>query len=269
MPILFSEYRSSAIDSLFILIHGGGYTLETWYPMLQFISVDVQYLLVDLRNHGKSFNDDDSSLESMAADIKDTFEFYNLAVKNVVVIGHSLGAALAIHLAVNKLIPNIIGIVDVDVVEGSAIAALKYMKDVIRKRPEQFSSIEEAIKWATETKYLSESVAELSLSNQLIRNGESYIWRTNLLKTEIFWQDWFNDLSSKFLNCRCGKLLILASTNRLDTTLTIAQMQGKFQLEILPYGHALHEESPEAFAAILVQFYQRQLPIKLPPKFYK
>ena len=265
--MLHSEFRESNSESLFIYIHGGGYTLETWYPAIAELTIDVQHLLVDLRGHGRSFDDDNFSLENMALDVLDTFNAVVISKpKYVIVIGHSLGSSIAIHLAAKKMLSNIIGVVDVDVVEGTAMGALKYMKQVIQQRPEQFSSLEDAKSWAISTNYMTADSSENLLSHQLIKNGEYYIWRTNLLKTEPFWEGWFTGLSDKFLGCRCGKLLVLASTNRLDTPLTIAQMQGKFQMEILPHGHALHEDSPKEFAEILTTFYQRQLPLKLPPK---
>jgi protein phosphatase methylesterase 1 len=53
---------------------------------------------------------------------------------------------------------------------------------------------------------------------------------------------WFQSLSSRFLACRSARLLVLAGTDRLDKELMIGQMQGKFQMEVVPgVGHMLHE----------------------------
>lgn len=53
---------------------------------------------------------------------------------------------------------------------------------------------------------------------------------------------WFTGLSSKFLAARTARLLVLAGTERLDRELMIGQMQGKFQLVVLPgVGHMVHE----------------------------
>ena len=41
------------------------------------------------------------------------------------------------------------------------------------------------------------------------------------------------------------KMLLLAGMDRLDTALTVGQMQGKFQLTCMPQsGHAIHEDQP-------------------------
>ncbi|KAK0734159.1 Alpha/Beta hydrolase protein [Lasiosphaeria miniovina] len=94
-------------------------------------------------------------------------------------------------------------------------------------------------------------------------------WRTNLAATQPFWEDWFFGLSKKFLEGRGGKLLLLAGTDRLDTELTIGQMQGKYALQVFPEaGHFIHEDLPEKTAMALVDFYRRndRSTLVLPPK---
>ncbi|KIH90376.1 protein phosphatase methylesterase 1 [Sporothrix brasiliensis 5110] len=94
-------------------------------------------------------------------------------------------------------------------------------------------------------------------------------WRTNLGATQPFWEGWFVGLSKKFLGARGGKLLLLAGTDRLDTELTIGQMQGKYALQVFPEaGHFIHEDLPEKTALTLVDFYHRNNrgALVLPPK---
>lgn len=69
-----------------------------------------------------------------------------------------------------------------------------------------------------------------------------YKWRIDLSKSEKYWSGWFENLSSKFLDLHVPKLLLLASIDGLDRALTVGQMQGKFQLQVLARcGHAVHE----------------------------
>jgi hypothetical protein len=71
-----------------------------------------------------------------------------------------------------------------------------------------------------------------------------YTWRTPLRTTAPYWEGWFKGLSSQFLTVRAARLLVLAGTDRLDKELMIGQMQGKFQMEVVPdVGHMLHEVS--------------------------
>ena len=65
-------------------------------------------------------------------------------------------------------------------------------------------------------------------------------------------------LSALFLSVPAPKMLMLAGTDRLDTALTIAQMQGKFQMQVLPQvGHTVHEDSPDRVAEVLAGFLVR------------
>ena len=66
--------------------------------------------------------------------------------------------------------------------------------------------------------------------------------------------DWFKGLSAKFLNSKAGKLLLLAGTDRLDKPLMIGQMQGKYQLVVIPEaGHFVHEDVPAKTAEALTE----------------
>lgn len=87
---------------------------------------------------------------------------------------------------------------------------------------------------------------------------ENYVWRINLSKTEKFWNGWFSGLSKKFLDSQVPKLLLLAGVDRLDKDLTVGQMQGKFQMIVLPkVGHAIHEDSPDRVGDAVASFLVR------------
>jgi protein phosphatase methylesterase 1 len=66
-------------------------------------------------------------------------------------------------------------------------------------------------------------------------SSKPWRWRTDLAKTQPFWEGWFGGLSKKFLSGRGGKMLLLAGTDRLDTELTIGQMQGTFSSALRSY----------------------------------
>ncbi|XP_056646096.1 protein phosphatase methylesterase 1 isoform X1 [Diorhabda sublineata] len=89
--------------------------------------------------------------------------------------------------------------------------------------------------------------------------GPQYTWRIDLSKTEKFWAGWFKGLSQKFLDLRIPKLLLLANIHGLDTALTVGQMQGKFQLQVLAKsGHAIHEDQPHHVAEIVSGYLVKQ-----------
>ena len=83
-------------------------------------------------------------------------------------------------------------------------------------------------------------------------------WRVDLAASEPHWQGWFQGLSQRFLEAPAAKLLLLAGVDRLDKDLTVGQMQGKFQMQVLPaVGHTVHEDSPDKVAEVLATFLVR------------
>lgn len=189
-----------------------------------------------------------------------------------ILLGHSLGGAVITDLAASfALGPALIGFCVLDVVEGSALEALGHMKTYLASRPGIFGSVDEAVTWHTRSRTIrnaeSASVSVPSLLAQQPNGG--YTWRTALSTTSAYWSDWFTGMSSKFLAGRGAKLLILAGTDRLDKELMIGQMQGKFQLVVVPEaGHFVQEDVPEKTADLLVEFYRRndRSTLVLPPK---
>ena len=90
---------------------------------------------------------------------------------------------------------------------------------------------------------------------EAVLKDNNYIWRIDLSKTEPHWTGWFTGLSNKLLSVPASKMLILAGVDRLDRDLTIGQMQGKFQMQVLPQaGHAVHEDAPEKMAEAMATF---------------
>eukprot|EP00826_Nyctotherus_ovalis_P028022 TRINITY_DN2201_c0_g1_i1.p2 TRINITY_DN2201_c0_g1~~TRINITY_DN2201_c0_g1_i1.p2 ORF type:complete len:170 (+),score=27.01 TRINITY_DN2201_c0_g1_i1:687-1196(+) len=95
-----------------------------------------------------------------------------------------------------------------------------------------------------------------TLVEKVDKKGQKvFVWRTDLLKTKDHWEDWFKGLSKAFLSVLLPKQLVMAGTERTDKELTIALMQGKFKLELLPeVGHAIQEDNPKALAESLRKF---------------
>eukprot|EP01095_Lingulamoeba_sp_RSL-Kostka_P008004 TRINITY_DN261_c0_g6_i1.p1 TRINITY_DN261_c0_g6~~TRINITY_DN261_c0_g6_i1.p1 ORF type:complete len:349 (+),score=101.60 TRINITY_DN261_c0_g6_i1:164-1210(+) len=280
-------------NSLFVLIHGGGHSALSWSLVTKQLKDECSIFSFDLRGHGGSESEDESDLskENLTNDIIEMIKYAystedgenNL---NVVIIGHSLGGSLAVNVVQNLLDnpqKNIIvkGLVVIDVVEGTALESLDNMKNIISDWPPSFPSIQHAIKWVVESRIVRNvESAKVSIPPQFKSNknnnnddnnnnndnnnedneekeGEVF-WRTDLLGSTIYWENWFSGLSSQFLSCFVPKLLILAGTDRLDTELTIAQMQGKYQLKLLPScGHVIQEDDPKSISDCLIQFKTR------------
>ena len=196
------------------------------------------------------------------------------ALPPTILIGHSLGGAIMTDLAANfRLGSALVGFAVLDVVEGSALEALGHMKTYLASRPGTFGSVDEAVNWHTRSRTLrnadSAAVSVPSLLTPSPTGSGKLIWATDLTPTSLHWESWFTSMSSKFLSARGAKLLVLAGTDRLDKELMIGQMQGKFQLVVVPEaGHFVHEDVPEKVADTVVEFWRRNdsRGLVLPPK---
>ena len=251
---IFKTYQICCPDPkvLFVFCHGAGYTgltFATVSKQLKELIPEAAILAFDCRGHGLSSNEKEYEL-SLTQLSEDLVSIVNSSFptlpKEVVLIGHSMGGSVVIDVASKKRIPNVLGVAVLDIVEGTAIESLPFMQQIIRSRPSSFKSIETAISWQLRqvTVKNKESV-RVSMPSQLVLETDSlgkecYVWRTDLSKTDQFWTGWFTGMSEKFLTIPCGRLLILAGTERLDKCLTIGQMQGKFQMLIYPdSGHLI------------------------------
>uniref|UniRef100_A0A131XS79 Protein phosphatase methylesterase 1 n=1 Tax=Ixodes ricinus TaxID=34613 RepID=A0A131XS79_IXORI len=337
---VFRVYTKGTTGPLLLLLHGGGYSGLTWslftHEMCHIVECRVAAL--DIRGHGETMtsNDNDLSAETLSRDIGAVYSAMypdDSDQPPVVLVGHSMGGAVAVHAGYMNVIPNLIGLIVIDVVEGTAMDALQSMQTFLRGRPSSFSSLEYAVEWCVRSGQVrnlesarvsmpaqlknsrtgepaTKSIVETASSRTAAEDAEKrllndeapsvmarvdqiaeepevgtaekptlqdgsggfkppsaartsedsgkFVWRIDLSRTEEYWRGWFVGLSSLFLMVPCPKLLLLAGVDRLDKDLTIGQMQGKFQMQVLPQcGHAVHEDVPDKVAEAVATFLVR------------
>lgn len=293
----FRIYSKGTSGPVLLLLHGGGHSALSWACFAVEISklVECCVVAIDIRGHGDSVTTDDYDLDSntLVRDVRALFStLYKDHAPPTVLMGHSMGGAIAVRVASSGSIPSLVGLSVIDVVEGTAMESLFGMQSFIRGRPESFNSLEHAIEWSirsgqlrnrlsarvsmvgqvkSDTKSTTSSSHPLitGVTEDIIEEDESsdsacvsqslsdshYVWRIDLLKTEKYWVGWFEGLSKLFLTVTVPKILILAGVDRLDKDLTIGQMQGKFQMQVLSgCGHSVHEDLPDKVAAIVAEF---------------
>ncbi|KIJ50938.1 hypothetical protein M422DRAFT_27064 [Sphaerobolus stellatus SS14] len=226
-------------------------------------------LSVDAREHGKTSSTDPSeelnlSIETLTNDLVELVKtiFPNPSeAPGLVLVGHSMGGSVIVR-ASGPLIAakyRLAGVAVLDIVEGFTLEALPHMHNLLDSRPEGFGSQEEAIRWHVSTNAIRNiQSARVSVPSILAPSGKGYKWRTPLRSTASWWSNWFIGLSKSFLAARTARLLVLAGTDRLDKELMIGQMQGKFQMVVVPnVGHMVHEDDPTRLAEILIEFWKR------------
>jgi pimeloyl-ACP methyl ester carboxylesterase len=91
-------YRSGGNKPPVVLVHGITDDGLCWSPVAEVLSGDYDVLMVDLRAHGKSDAPQDGyNLPTMATELSELIT--GLGLKDPVVLGHSLGAVVAMTLA--------------------------------------------------------------------------------------------------------------------------------------------------------------------------
>ncbi|KAJ7318823.1 Alpha/Beta hydrolase protein [Mycena albidolilacea] len=258
---------------------------------------EVGVFSADARRHGKTKSTAETEDESL--DISVLVEDFVHTIRTVwvepasaptlLLVGHSMGGSVVTR-AVSPLLEagyRVSGIAVLDVVEGTATEALPHMHALLNARPDGFDNVEAAVEWHFKTKTIrnsrsarvsvpgivmpSSAAASTATSTSGAASGaqspHGYVWCTPLRSTAAYWPGWFAGLSAAFLGARTARLLLLAGTDRLDRELMVGQMQGKFQMVVIPgVGHVLHEDDPTHVAEVLLEFWRRNDRLRLPPK---
>lgn len=261
---IFHVYMAGSGGPVVFCLHGGGYSGLSFALSAGKIKDKARVLAMDFRGHGKSVTDDDLdlSIETLCNDVLAVLKtLYGDSPPAVILVGHSMGGSVAVHVAAKKVLPNLCGLLVIDVVEGTAMASLVHMQKILSSRMQYFSSVEKAIEWSVKGGPLRNvESARVSIPSTLVYDNSKkcYAYRTPLEKTEKYWKGWYEGLSEMFLSCPVPKLLLLAGTDRLDRSLTIGQMQGKFQMVVVRHtGHAIQEDVPDEFASLMINFISR------------
>lgn len=276
---------------LFICHHGAGSTgmsFALFTQELRKLLPEAGVLILEARAHGSHVTDPTThapilnfSLTTLSADARAMISLAQAqlhwpALPPVVLVGHSLGAAIVTDLASTAALgASLLGYIAIDVVEGSALEALGHMQSYLSQRPRRFATLSDAVAWHLRTRTLrNPASAKASVPSLLIPDPAdpgAWVWNTDLAHTVLWWPTWFTGMSGKFLAAPGGaaKMLILAGTDRLDKELMIGQMQGKFQLVVVPEaGHFVQEDVPEKTARMVAEFFRRndRSAMILPPK---
>lgn len=132
--------RSANTQPLLLFFHGGGYSALSFGFLVKYIMnklpnpESLSVLAFDARGHGETVleNEEDLSTERQVEDALDLLKsIYGGLESNlppVVLAGHSMGGAIAVHVGASGKIPTLCGLIVIDVVEGTAVASLPHMQ---------------------------------------------------------------------------------------------------------------------------------------------
>ena len=146
----FRVYTAGSGKTTVLLLHGAGHSALTWCLLTKLLKATYRVVALDLRGHGHTSTTDDTDLskETLVSDILLVVDFLhqNFIVDNgsaeefeLALVGHSLGGALAVHCA--EELPEairLVGVVMIDMVEGTALLALEGLPQYLESRPSRY-----------------------------------------------------------------------------------------------------------------------------------
>ncbi|KAI3972847.1 hypothetical protein MKX01_019505 [Papaver californicum] len=135
-------------------LHGGGFSGLSFALSASKVKDNVRVVAMDLRRHGKSSTEDDSdlSIETLRNDVLAVINaMYGDSPPAIVLVGHSLGGSVAVHVAAKRAISKLAGLV---VVDGTAIASLMHMQKILSGRVQHFPTYEKAVEWSVRGGFL-------------------------------------------------------------------------------------------------------------------
>ena len=90
--ILNSKILGDSDESL-IILHGLFGSLDNWYSIAKELSLSFQVHIIDQRNHGKSFHDNNLNYDLMSHDLYNYIKYHG--IKTPIILGHSMGGKTA------------------------------------------------------------------------------------------------------------------------------------------------------------------------------
>jgi sigma-B regulation protein RsbQ len=141
---------SGAGQVTLVFIHGGFIDKEYWHDQVTYFSRDFEVVTIDLAGHGKSGdNRTDWTIELLGEDVIQVIKA--LALKKVILIGHSMGGYVILEVAA-KLPEHVIGLIGVDNFKNAGMPlppslieqvnqALEYMKTNFAEVSENFARL--------------------------------------------------------------------------------------------------------------------------------
>jgi protein phosphatase methylesterase 1 len=202
---VFRVYSSGPAEGpCMVFLHGAGHSALTWSLVAECCKGHCGVMAIDFRQHGgtKTSDDRDMSVSTLCADVLAVLKVQTVSPERsrpIILVGHSMGGAIAARVALAIETPReagsdpcglcLQGLVVMDVVEGTAVASLPHMRDILAQRPARFRSVEEVIQWTLQTGMLrNRQSAVLSVPSQVQEvDGGGFEWRTDLQASEEFW----------------------------------------------------------------------------------
>lgn len=247
-------YKSIGEGKPLVILHGLFGMSDNWRTFSGLLKQQYNVILVDLRNHGRSFWSDDFNYDLLSNDVIELID--SLGFDKVSVLGHSMGGKVAINMArhyperVDHLMVIDIGF------KKYAPGHTTIFNAILSIDPAQVNSRNEAEELLS--KYISEMAIRQFLMKSLARSkdaNEKFRWKTNFQSlyenySNILTEINIDNIETKSLFVRGTKSHYILeedyeSLNNRFSNLTISEIES---------GHWVHAERPQELFTIITSF---------------
>ena len=247
------HHRELGYGQPMIILHGLFGFSDNWQTHAKKFADYYRVILVDLRNHGHSDWSDEFSYELMVKDLKELCD--DLGLKNILLIGHSMGGKVAMLFAqkhkelLDKLVVVDIGVKAYPMHHQHILAGMHAIDlSKIKLRNEAEDILKQYID--------SDGVRQFLLKNLYWKEKGQLAWRMNLKVLEREMENILSLLPEK--EVMLPTLFIRGELSNYILDEDIEQLEAQFpDSEIVTLknaGHWVHAEAPEEFVDAVLGF---------------
>lgn len=231
-----------------IILHGLLGSNRNWQGIARSLSDNHHVITPDLRNHGKSDHADGMSYEEMADDV--IFLIKKLDLKNIILIGHSMGGKVAMTLALNY--PDYISsLIIVDIAPVHYNQNFKHLIEAMTSI--DLSTLQNRNDAEAQLNKVTQEtgVVQFVLQNLVLKDNK-FSWRINLQQISVSLTS-ISQFPARFKTseCRLPTLFLGGSESSYIRSIHNQKIFEHFpSAEIIMLdgaGHWLHAEKPEEF----------------------
>ncbi len=240
-----------------LILHGLLGMGDNWITLgRQYAENAYEVHLIDQRNHGKSFHDDDMTYDDMVEDLYNYVSAYEL--KDFDLLGHSMGGKTAMFFALQY--PDLLRkIIVVDIAPKKYPPHHHFIFDAIKKIDlSSFSSRRELEQYVLQ--YIdSPAIVRFILKNLARDENKSFVWKANMSVLSESLQELGEALPPMQVS-RIPALFVKAADSPYilseDFNLIKAHFPNSMIVQISKSGHWIHAEQPVIFFNKTINFLQ-------------
>lgn len=247
------HYKSFGSGQPFIILHGLFGMLDNWQSFAKKLQDTHQVILVDQRNHGRSFQSEEFNYKVLAQDVIKVMD--ELELESAVVLGHSMGGKTALQLThdfpdrISQLIMVDIGLKQYPRGHDAIFdAVLGLDLSEVSTRKEADELLGNSIK--------NMAIRQFLLKNLHRRTEGGYEWKANF---QVLYEQYDNVIAAVVVTniVKQPTLCIRGTQSGYVSDDDIKDMNdhfAKFQVVDMNAGHWVHAERPTELLEVLRNF---------------